>query len=223
MKSKYTKVKLSELIDFDKVEYKWDKIESIAEFAKLKECKQNPKWHGEGDAFVHTQKVCEAMVSKIVDGMYSCSGNSVLLTAALFHDIGKGETTFFKEKDQNWHAYGHEIVGEQMVREMLADEDPEFVDGVAKLVRWHMEPLNIKKCKHKVQKMFELAKKVWGQCSDFGALLLLKKCDILGSEQQDKESWYDDLNFIKTLESVASTANVLDTWSDMYDDLLDEK
>lgn len=225
----FTKVKLSELIDFESLEYEWEKIESIPEFAKLKECKQNPKWHGEGDAFAHTKKVCEAMQKLLVDEY--CFHPLTCLAAALFHDIGKGQTTFFKEKDQNWHAYGHEVVGERMVREMLADENPYFVDAIARLTRWHMEPLNIKKSKHKIQKMFRLAKdvtitgsgiyeEVYHFCT-FRDLLLLKETDVLGSEQEDKVGWKEDMGFIHMLRDVADESGILDGWNYVFDYLLD--
>lgn len=218
------KVKLTELIDLDNLEYNWDKIESIPEFANLKECKQNPKWHLEGDVFTHTKKVCEAILG-LINEEY-CFNPLTCLAAALFHDIGKGETTFFKEKDQNWHAYGHEVVGEQMVREMLSDENPVYVNAIARLVRWHMEPLNIKKSKNKIQKLFKLAKDVtidddMLKGSSLRDLLILKESDILGSVQEDKEGWEADLHFIQTLRNISEEAGIIDKWSHTFDNLLD--
>lgn len=210
-----------DLIDPVRLTYNWERIESIPEFAKLKECKQSPKWHGEGDAFIHTKIVCESVVELIKT---RCQGdtiyfNTVLMTAALFHDIGKGTTTFFKAKDHSWHAYGHEFESEKMVKVMLADEDPSLVDAVSKLVRYHMEPLDIKKTKAKIQKVFELAHKVMSQQPEFGKLcpdyfsnfrmlLLLKIADVMGSKQENDESKADDINFLNHLISFSDCTGI---------------
>ena len=87
---------LTDLIDFKNCEYKWDVIESIPEFAILKTCEQNPKWHSEGNVWNHTKKVCEqAILISRYFNVYDCK---VLMGAALFHDIGKPYTKFYKKK-----------------------------------------------------------------------------------------------------------------------------
>lgn len=102
-------LKISDLIDFNTAKYNWNAIEDVPEFAQLKNCPQNPKWHGEGNAWEHTKRVCEEAV-KIFCGRNKDSNARALLTSALFHDIGKGTTSF--EKDGIWHSYGHEIEGQ---------------------------------------------------------------------------------------------------------------
>lgn len=215
-------MKASELIDFKKGNmflygvYKWDVIESIPEFAKLKECKQNPKWHGEGNAWEHTRLVCEA--AEKTAWVLSKEEAKVFLTAALFHDIGKGTTTFFKQKDQNWHSYGHEVESERITREMLADEDPAFVEAVCRLVRWHMAPLDIKKSSHKIEKIVDLAEKVSTANtvldyfstynSSLFLLILLKKCDVIGSEQQNLDGKESDLDWLNKLLMTTKLLNI---------------
>ena len=58
-------MKISDLIDIEKLEYKWDVIDTIPEFAELKTCEQNPKWHSEGDAYKHTRLVCQAALDYV--------------------------------------------------------------------------------------------------------------------------------------------------------------
>ena len=128
---KYFKVKTNE--DKFKIEPIWKKIEKIPEFAVLKTCNQSPKWHAEGDAFKHSQCVINAAIEDI-QGSYSYVSETVkvLVLAALFHDIGKGVTTF--EKDGKWHAYGHEIEGEKITRKLLWDEGWAFRESIKNCV-----------------------------------------------------------------------------------------
>ena len=154
-------MKITNLIDIENLEYKWYVIETIPEFAILKTCEQNPKWHSEGNAWNHTKLVCQAALDYCNDYMYDtdCEYDSkILLTAALFHDIGKGVTTEFKKG--NWHAYGHEIKGESITRRLLWDENIFDREAICSLVRWHMEPLRIFESKHYVEKIISLSRNV---------------------------------------------------------------
>ena len=93
-------MKITDLIDVENREYKWDVIESIPEFAVLKNCKQSARWHQEGNAWNHTKLVCEAAVKYIDNCGYTFAAfPKLLMAAALFHDIGKGETTAFFKGD----------------------------------------------------------------------------------------------------------------------------
>lgn len=60
--------------------------------------------------------------------------------AALFHDIGKPVSRRKSPKTGEWTFYGHEVVGERMVKKILADlrYPKDIIDRVSKLVRWHM-------------------------------------------------------------------------------------
>ena len=53
-------MKIFDLINPITFEYQWDVIENIPEFAQLKNCEQNPRWHSEGSAWNHTLAVCKA-------------------------------------------------------------------------------------------------------------------------------------------------------------------
>ena len=174
-------MKFNDLFDIEKFEYKWDYIETIPEFAVLKTCEQNPKWHSEGDSMAHTKLVCQAAINYCSDYIYDkdCEyDNKILLLSALFHDIGKGVTTEFKKG--NWHAYGHETASEKITRRLLWDEDIYIRETVCSLVRWHMEPLRIAESSKYMEKIFNLKLNV-----NFELLLKLKRFDVLGSKPLD--------------------------------------
>lgn len=108
---------------------------------RLKDVPQSPKHHPEGDVWKHTMLV--------VDGAAGCRGQSrepnVLMWAALLHDLGKIPAT--KMRRGRWTAYDHDKMGRGMAEEFLraCGCDEGFLQRVAALVRWHMQPLFVAK------------------------------------------------------------------------------
>ena len=178
----------------DKFQYNWDFIETVPEFARLKECEQNPRWHKEGSAWEHTRRVCIAAQNMLLSESVKRPSyqKRIFLAAALFHDIGKGVTTKIG-KDGNWHSYGHEFDGEKITRLILWDENWCDREEVCALVRLHMEPSFLFDKKNYLEKMVEFSKK-----TNVEWLIDLKTCDLLGSEQEDEE--FKNLEFSKLEE-----------------------
>lgn len=197
------KMKITELIDFKTFTYNWDKIEQIAEFKKLKKCEQNPKWHSEGNAWEHTKLVCSEAVKICKERKWENEYGyvSLLLTSALFHDIGKGVTTH-QGKDGKWHAYEHEFEGEKITRFLLWDEGYLFRESICSLVRNHMLPLQLFETKDFYGKFIELSNSLNFESSMY-ILLLLKMCDVLGSIQEDETSKKADIIKLESLERLA--------------------
>ena len=196
-------MKIKELINFKTFSYNWERIESIPEFKKLKNCEQNPKWHSEGNAWNHTKLVCEAAANICRERHWENEEgySSLLLTSALFHDIGKIVTTH-KGKDGNWHAYGHESEGEKITRRILWDCEEfggyVFREKICSLVKYHMMPLLIFDSKTIFEKIVELSKEV----PSWYILIQLKKCDVIGSLQEDTVSKNSDFIKLETLEHI---------------------
>lgn len=175
--------------------YDWDEILKVPEFAKLAECSQPKKWHSEGDVLEHTKAVCRVMAEDVIrNDMFGCLSHydiiymgktkgkrhymRLLMTAALFHDIGKGVSTVYKNGE--WHAYGHEFEGEHITRLLLWDEGWEFREAVCALVRRHMDVLRIFDLKDPYFRALVLSKEV-----SMNALLCLKYADCFGSTPED--------------------------------------
>ena len=86
----------------------------------LANCEQNPIYHAEGNVWIHTQLVCEALVSLPAWQALNARDRSILFAAALFHDIAKPMATQVAE-DGNIAAKGHVNLGARMVRQILQD------------------------------------------------------------------------------------------------------
>lgn len=73
-------------------EIDWVKLcETYPEFEKLKNVPQSPKWHAEGNAFIHTQNVYNEMLKILLrENVTDDTTFYLSLLIALFHDVGKG-------------------------------------------------------------------------------------------------------------------------------------
>jgi len=107
----------------------------------LQDVPQNPKFHPEGNVFIHTMMV--------VDEGAKIRERSVdkrsFMWALLLHDIGKKPTT--KLRKGRLTSYDHDSVGADMTRQFLTyfNEEESFITKVTALVRWHMQSLFVTK------------------------------------------------------------------------------
>ena len=187
------------------IDIHWDYIYSIPEFAALKTLHQSPKWHSESE-FVsgHVERVANECKSWI-----ECKHNLdeefavILMMSALFHDIGKATTTFFKESDNMWHHYGHEVESEKITRRILWDLGYRLREKICGIVRWHMEPFNIIRSKDPVSKIIDLQNKVYSLRS----LYYMKKFDMRGSMSADPELTKFDSILLDSFADICMSLN----------------
>ncbi len=214
-------MKINKLIDFIHLEYNWTEIEKMPEFKKLKNCEQNSKWHSEGNVWEHTKLVCKHAIEQCKMQVWDEYWAKLLLTSALFHDIGKAVTTH-QGKDGRWHAYGHEFEGEKITRRILWDEDCEFREGVCSLVKYHMLALTLFESKDPIGKIAEISREV----PSMHVLALLKKCDVLGSIQEDEVSKGSDLtkmvSLIRIIDNMSCRYNPFPDYIHEYKNYIDK-
>lgn len=143
---------------------------------ELKGIEQSPVFHPEGDVWEHTLLV--------VDRAALCRELSpnplVFMWAALLHDVGKIPTT--KIRRGRITAYDHDREGAAMaalfLRELTEDED--FIAGVTRLIRWHMQSLYVNK-RLPFAKVNEMLTEV-----SLEEIALFSLCDRLGHGDMDE-------------------------------------
>ncbi len=112
------------------------------ELAALASTPQDPDWHPEGNAFVHTGHCCDALVRQGIWQDSPAEQRRILLLSVLAHDFGKPSTTIYAEKRGRlrWISPGHEAAGgplaETFLRRIGAPNDT--LDHVIPLVINHM-------------------------------------------------------------------------------------
>lgn len=110
------------------------------EFPPLAETPQEPKWHPEGDAWIHTLMTVDEAAKIVRRERLDEDSSLVVLLSALCHDLGKPVTT--TNKDGCFISHGHESAGEEPTKKFLATLGaPGLIrDKVVHLVMNHLFP-----------------------------------------------------------------------------------
>lgn len=102
---------------------------------KLENCMQDPKWHPEGNVRNHIEIVCNN-----IRDIYN--SDPELMVAAIFHDLGKVDTTEIKEKDGHIKitSYGHEFKSLNYVDNYfhLYSDITANKEKIIEIVKYHM-------------------------------------------------------------------------------------
>ena len=144
---------------------------------RLQGVPQNPKYHPEGDVWVHTMMVIDAMQKLHGDDEKE---NFMLSLAALCHDLGKPATT--KLKDGIIRAIGHENVGVAIAEsflERLTDEK-QLIQNILPLVKHHLKPRQFYDQGAKSVAIRRLARAV-----NIRQLVVVAKADFLGRTTEE--------------------------------------
>ncbi|TVR54155.1 MAG: HD domain-containing protein [Puniceicoccaceae bacterium] len=112
------------------------------EIAGLRGVPQDPEWHPEGDVWIHTGKVVDALATDPTWQERPVQDRAIELLAALTHDLGKACTTRkeLRGETMRWVSPGHDEAGLPIARRFLAriGAPKSIVEKVLPLVRRHM-------------------------------------------------------------------------------------
>jgi putative nucleotidyltransferase with HDIG domain len=106
----------------------------------LRGCAQDPIHHAEGDVWIHTRMVLEALVASATWRGLAAEQRQITFWGALLHDIGKPART--RVEGDRITSHGHSVLGETMARVLLwrAGVPTIMREQVAALVAHHQEP-----------------------------------------------------------------------------------
>ena len=156
--------------------------------AAMRGVRQDSKWHGEGDVFVHTQMVAEAMLALPEYQSLDAQDKHILFAAALLHDVEKRSTTTEEVQGGRVRIVSprHAKKGEYSARQMLFRDIPApfaVREQIAKLVRLHGLPLWALRKSNPQKAVIEASLVV-----NTAHLALLAKADVLGRVCPDREA-----------------------------------
>ena len=182
-------------------EINWIKLcETYSEFEKLKNVPQSPKWHAEGNAFIHTQNVYNEMLKILLrENVTDDTTFYLSLLIALFHDVGKGNCIV---EDGKCLSQGHEEKSVKIARKLTWDMPPRYKLFFYEVIRWHdfryrFYELKPKKQYSEVNKILNISN--YDDLREFCAISFIElleyiwEADINGSISEKK----DDINQIK--------------------------
>ncbi len=133
---------------------------------------QSPKWHPEGDVWVHTLMCVDKMVSlKTGDEKHDLK----MMFAILCHDLGKATHT--QITPEKISAIGHEKAGLEPTKSFLyrLTDEHDFINSILPLVEHHLAPSIYYRGKAKKSTIRRLSTKV-----NIEELLTVARADFLG-------------------------------------------
>lgn len=166
----------------------WDKLEQeFSWFRDMKGVQQDAIWHAEGDVFIHTKMVAEALVSHSDFQTLSEQEKHILFATAMLHDVEKRSTTEFEEIDgvMRITSKNHAKKGEKTARVILyKDIQTPFAirEHICKLVRHHGAPIWAMDRDNIAKFVTELSLKL-----NTKLLALFAKADIIGRIAEDSD------------------------------------
>lgn len=146
-------------------------------------CPQNPKYHAEGDVWIHTRMVCEAMVAMDTWRALEPALREELFAAALLHDTAKPECTKVTA-DGRITSRGHARRGEILARRILWSQGVGIArrERICGLVRHHMVPLYLRDSERRERQVLGVSQTI--RCDHLG---ILGRADANGRICEDHE------------------------------------
>ena len=175
-------MKLNDFFDHN-MSPNWDLL--LKTFPEMETCHHSARWHKEGSIANHTSLVYDEMRKRIKDVQREDydEWSLIMLSAALFHDIGKIFTTYFDDEQGDWCCKSHGKAGEKLFRKVFFEERLDLREKVAYLIRYHML-LHHTLQKGKVTKEKELIQLMNG-LMPIDDMLILHECDCRGSINEE--------------------------------------
>ncbi|CAA6822814.1 MAG: tRNA nucleotidyltransferase (EC (EC [uncultured Sulfurovum sp.] len=140
--------------------------------------KQSPKWHPEGDVWIHTMMTLDEMVQICRSNLFSQDNKYKLrmMFAILCHDLGKATHTTI-DNDGRIRAIGHEEAGLVPTKNLIyrLSDEHDFIESLLPLVEHHLKPSQFYAAKSKASAIRRLATKV-----NIEELIVVAKADFLG-------------------------------------------
>ncbi|MFZ2978288.1 MAG: HD domain-containing protein, partial [Candidatus Magasanikiibacteriota bacterium] len=151
--------------------------------------------HGVEEIFGHDHKENFEHTMKVIDNVAEHSDKVILRYTALMHDIGKPGTKKY-ERGRGWTFDMHEHLGRKIVRQIgkRLRMSTNYVEYVAKLVRWHQQPIALMDeiiTDSAIRRLFV------NLGEDFEDLLILCKSDITTGNPKKKEKRLKNYDYLE--------------------------
>jgi predicted kinase len=173
----------------------WDIIDQLDWIQDMHGVEQDPQWHGEGDVYIHTKMVVEALLKLPEFISLSDVDKHILVASALLHDVEKRSTSEWI--DGHIRSHGHSRRGEHTARTILYKDFPytfEIREIICSLIRHHGNPIWWADKADPNRYVIEMSMEV-----NTKLLYILAKADNLGRIAHDIESQISELDLFREL------------------------
>ena len=151
-------------------------IDLYPELAATRGVYQRSDAHPEGDVWEHTKQTAD--MAATLRSRLPPEKQEAFMFASLLHDVGKAVPGI----SVDGFAHGHDVAGEAPARAFMQRlrAPNKLTDNVARLVREHMQPLNLHQSSAKPSAYDRLARKVEEKGADLETLMYLHMADAGG-------------------------------------------
>lgn len=170
----------------------WSFLDQQDFIQELARCEQDSIWHAEGNVYIHTKMVVDALLQLPEYQQSTPNDQHVLQLAALMHDIAKPQCTI--EEDGRIVSPRHAKVGEKITRDYLWDMPFEQREMVCSLVRLHGLPLW---SLDKPNPNREVIASSWRVRNEL--IYIIAKADVLGRICQDQAELLERVAYFREL------------------------
>lgn len=168
----------------------WDELDQEFPWVhRLAGCPQDPIYHAEGDVWIHTRMVCEALAALPTWRALAEEDRQVLFAAAVLHDVAKPACTRHDEAGRI-SSRGHSRRGSTQARALLWHMGLPFAlrERVAALVRHHQVPYYLIDREDALHRCLEVS-----QTARCDHLALLAEADVRGRICADQQRLLDNV------------------------------
>ena len=181
----------------------WPALDREFEWIRaMRGCAQDAFFHAEGDVWIHTRMVCEAMAALSVWRTLPEGDRQVVFAGAVLHDQAKPSCT--REENGRITSRGHSVRGAIDARRILWEMNTGFPsrEQICALVRHHQAPFHLIDRDDAQRQVFLIS-----QTARCDLLALLARADILGRQCGDREEL---LNKVSLFEEFCRELNCFD-------------
>lgn len=171
----------------------WDELDrDFAWIRALRDCPQDPVHHAEGDVWIHTRMVCEAMVASPEYRAADPELRTRLFAAALLHDVAKPRCTVV-EDDGRIRSPGHSPGGAFDARVILwrLGLGPRAREPVCAMIRYHQVPYHWASRSRSESLVIRMS-----QTTSLQQLVWLAQADLRGRVCEDQAAKLEDAGLL---------------------------
>jgi len=160
----------------------------------MRGCMQDAVFHAEGDVWIHTRMVCEAISALPAWRELPETDRQIVFAAAVLHDQAKPSCT--REEDGRITSRGHSVRGAIDARRILWEMGTDFAsrEQICALVRHHQAPFHLIDNDDAQRRVFLIS-----QTARCDLLALVARSDILGRKCADQEQLLEKVSLFEEL------------------------
>jgi len=174
---------------------RWDEFDIAFEWIRaMRDCPQEPEFHAEGDVWVHTRAVCEALAADPAFHALPASEREIVFAAVLMHDISKPECT--RNEGGRIRSPGHSTKGAIRARRILWELNWPIAkrEAAASLVRHHTTPYHLVETSDPRRRLYFAS-----QTARCDWLALVAFADVRGRICRDQQRLLDNIAFFQEM------------------------